>query len=173
VGVSAIAGPASNFNLTNAEQISVVVSNYSTNPLTGFPVSYKIGSNPTVTETMNGVVPPFGTYTYTFSQTADLSVYQNYNVKAYTSLSGDVVTTNDTINKVISNFATGTNFGVNFDGLDDKIIINNAPQLRLKHGLMLLHGRIVFLMDLSLRKISMLQTEGIFYVVEIMEALNS
>jgi hypothetical protein len=58
-----------------------------------------------------------------------LSVYQNYNAKAYTSLSGDVVTTNDTLNKVISNFATGTNFGVNFDGLDDKIIINNSPQL--------------------------------------------
>ena len=129
VGVSAIAGPASNFNLTNAEQISLVVSNYSTNPLTGFPISYKIGNNPAVTETMNGLVPPFGTYTYTFSQTADLSVYQNYNVKAYTSLIGDVVTTNDTLNKVISNFATGTNFGVNFDGLDDKIIINNAPQL--------------------------------------------
>ncbi|HQK98295.1 MAG TPA: LamG domain-containing protein, partial [Bacteroidia bacterium] len=32
VGAGALAGPASNFNLTNAEQIKVTVSNYSTNP---------------------------------------------------------------------------------------------------------------------------------------------
>ncbi|HQF29002.1 MAG TPA: LamG domain-containing protein, partial [Bacteroidia bacterium] len=129
VGAGALAGPASNFNLTNAEQIKVTVSNYSTNPLTGFPISYKIGNNAPVTETMNGTVPPFGTYTYTFTQTADLSAYQNYTVKTYTGLSGDVNASNDTLVKVVSNFAIGTNFGLNFDGLDDKVIINDSPSL--------------------------------------------
>lgn len=129
VGIGALSGPASNFNLSAAEQISVSVSNYSTNPLTGFPVSYKIGNNAPVTETMAGVVPPFGNYIYTFTQTVDFSAYQNYSVKVYTGLSGDVNIANDTLVKIVSNFAVGTNFGLNFDGLDDKIIVVDAPSL--------------------------------------------
>ncbi|MFN8154718.1 MAG: LamG-like jellyroll fold domain-containing protein [Bacteroidia bacterium] len=129
VGAGSLVAPVSNFNLTNAEQVSVSINNYSTNPLSNFPVSYKIGNNPAVTETMTGTVPPFGSYTYTFAQTADFSAYQNYSVKTYTGLSGDVTAANDTLVKTVSNFAVGTNFGVNFDGLDDKITIADAPAL--------------------------------------------
>lgn len=129
IGAGALVSPVSNFNLTGTETVSVSINNYSTNPITGFPVSYKIGNNAPVTETVNGTVPPFGSYTYTFTQTADLSAYQNYSIKTYTGLSGDVVATNDTLVKTVSNFAAGTNFGVNFDGLDDKITIANAPAL--------------------------------------------
>ncbi len=129
VGAATLASPVSNFNLTNAEQVSVAINNYSTNAISGFPVSYKIGNNPAVTETVSSPVPPFGSYTYTFTQTADLSTYQNYSVKTYTGLVGDVTPANDTIVKTVSNFAAGTNFGINFDGVDDKIIITNAPAL--------------------------------------------
>ena len=129
IGAGSLVAPVSNFNLTNAEQVSVSINNYSTNPISNFPVSYKIGNNAPVTETVAGPVPPFGSYTYTFTQTADLSAYQNYSVKTYTGLSGDVSATNDTLIKTVSNFAVGTNFGVNFDGLDDKITIADAPAL--------------------------------------------
>lgn len=129
VGASALVSPVSNFNLTNAEQVSVNISNFSSNPISGFPVSYKIGSNAPVTETVSASVPPFGSYIYNFTQTADLSAFQNYSVKSYTGLSGDVSPTNDTLVKTVSNFAVGTNFGVNFDGIDDKIIVGNDPVL--------------------------------------------
>ncbi len=129
VGAGSLVTPVSNFNLTNSETVSVSINNYSTNPISNFPVSYKIGSNPAVTETMTGTVPPFGSYTYTFTQTADLSAYQNYSIKTYTGLTGDVTATNDTLVKTVSNFAVGTNFGVNFDGLDDQITIADAPAL--------------------------------------------
>ncbi len=129
VGPGALVSPVSNFNLSNAEQVSVFITNYSTNPISGFPVSYKIGNNPPVTETVNSAVPPFGNLTYVFTQTADLSAFQNYAIKTYTGLTGDVTPANDTLVKTVSNFAVGTNFGVNFDGLDDKIIIPDAPAL--------------------------------------------
>lgn len=129
VGIGALVAPVSNFNLSNAEQVSVSINNYSTNAISGFPVSYKIGNNAPVTETVAAAVPPFGNYTYTFTQTADLSSFQNYSVKTYSGLSGDVTASNDTLVKTVSNFAAGTNFGVQFDGLDDKIIIPDAPAL--------------------------------------------
>ena len=129
VGAGALVAPVSNFNLSAAEQVSVSINNYSTNPISGFPVSYRIGNNTPVTETVSSSVPPFGTYTYTFTQTADLSAYQNYSVKTYTGLTGDVTPANDTLVKTVSNFAVGTNFGIQFDGLDDKITIADAPAL--------------------------------------------
>ncbi|MBL0097112.1 MAG: T9SS type A sorting domain-containing protein [Bacteroidetes bacterium] len=129
IGAGALVAPVSNFNLTNAEQVSVSITNYSTNPISGFPVSYQIGNNTPVTETVSNPVPPFGTYTFTFTQTADLSTYQNYSFKTYTGLAGDVSATNDTLVKTVSNFAVGTNFGINFDGLDDKITIADAAAL--------------------------------------------
>jgi Concanavalin A-like lectin/glucanases superfamily/Peptide-N-glycosidase F, C terminal/Secretion system C-terminal sorting domain len=129
VGASTLVSPVSNFNLTNAEQVSVNISNFSSNPISGFPVSYKIGNNAPVTETVSASVPPFGSYVYNFTQTADLSAFQNYSIKAYTGLTGDVSATNDTLVKTVSNFAAGTNFGVNFDGIDDKIVVSNDPAL--------------------------------------------
>jgi len=129
VGVANLVAPVSNFGLSNAEQVSVSINNFSTNPLSNFPVSYKVGNNAAVTETFSGTVAPFGNTTYNFAQTADLSSFQNYSFKSYTSLSGDVTATNDTLVKIVSNFAVGTNFGVNFDGLDDKIIMPNAAQI--------------------------------------------
>lgn len=129
VGAGNLVAPVSNFNLTNAEQVSVSITNYSTNPTSGFPVSYQVGNNTPVTETVSATVPPFGTYTYNFSQTVDLSAYQNYSIKTYTGLTGDVTPTNDTLVKTVSNFAVGTNFGVKFDGLDDKIVIADNAAL--------------------------------------------
>lgn len=179
LGAGALVSPVSDFNLTNAEQVSVSINNYSTNPISGFPVSYKIGNNPAITETVTGTVPPFGSYTYSFTQTADLSTYQNYSIKTYTGLTGDVTPANDTLVKTVSNFAVGTNFGVNFDGLDDKITITDAPALNPTSAITVeawinaAAWKTAYLTDPSSRKILTLLTAVMFYAAATTAVLNS
>lgn len=90
-------GPLGGSYLTATEHISIVVKNFGTAPITGFPVSYKIGNQTPVTETFTGTLASLDTITYVFATNQDLSNIANaLTVKAYTSLTGDSYATNDT-----------------------------------------------------------------------------
>ena len=102
-GVQIIHTPNSGIELTSTELVKVRIKNYGTAAISGFPVSYKMGNNTPVTETVGVTVNSSDTLLYTFTTPADLSVYGTYNIKAYTSLAGDITHANDTAYKTVVN----------------------------------------------------------------------
>ena len=97
-GVIRYNGPVGGAYLTATEHISVTVKNYGTDPISNFPVSYKIGTGTPVTETYTGTLNSLDTGVFVFAANQDLSSFINpLTVKAYTSLTGDNYATNDTV----------------------------------------------------------------------------
>jgi hypothetical protein len=82
-------------NLTNAETVKVKVKNYSSTTLNNVSVSYNINGT-TVTETIPTIAAN-DTLIYTFTHTADLSAYQNYNLSLWVNYSGDSYHNNDSL----------------------------------------------------------------------------
>ncbi|HLX90624.1 MAG TPA: T9SS type A sorting domain-containing protein, partial [Puia sp.] len=98
VGMNALISPTlKNFCfLSNAETISVKVTNYSSAIVSNVPVSYSINGGTAVTESIPSI-PPKDSIIYTFSQTADLSLFQNYNLSFWVSYPGDTYPLNDSL----------------------------------------------------------------------------
>src|SRR5579871_1731719 len=82
-------------NLSNAETIKVKVKNYSAVTLNNVSVSYQI-NGATVTETIP-TIAAHDTIIYTFTQTADLSAFQTYNLNTWVSYNGDTYHKNDSL----------------------------------------------------------------------------
>ncbi len=95
-GVLSIMHPVTDTALTASESVQVAFRNYGSQPLQNIQLSYAIDGQPTVTETFPVTVPPGDTVHLTFSATADLSVWQVYDIKAWPSVPGDTVPSNDT-----------------------------------------------------------------------------
>ncbi len=77
----------------NAEKITVLVRNYSTETLSDIPVTYAINQD-TVTEFI-GSLAPEDSLLYTFTRTADMSVYQTYHIKTWVNSATDNYRNND------------------------------------------------------------------------------
>jgi hypothetical protein len=101
-GVIAIDSPYTAVNL-GAELVSVRVRNFGTNAISNFPVSYSINGQSPVTETITATINPGDTMAYTFTTPADLTVYNTYLMKAWSSLVGDTYAINDTAYKTVDN----------------------------------------------------------------------
>ena len=83
--------------LSSASAIIVRIKNLDDAPATNFKMAYSINGNPWIIENVSTSIPAGGTYTYTFSTTADLSLPGNYNLSvAVTNNAADPVTANDT-----------------------------------------------------------------------------
>lgn len=82
--------------LTNAEPITVQVKNYSSGTLTNVPVTYQVNSGTPVTENIPSIAAG-QILNYTFTQTADLSAYQQYTITTWTDYATDNYRTNDTV----------------------------------------------------------------------------
>lgn len=101
IGVTAITSLETACGL-GSETVTVNIFNAGTDAVSSFDVSYEINDPVTgwatpVTETYSG--PTIGSLessTYSFSTLADLSNIGDYTVKAYTTLTGDVVSIDDT-----------------------------------------------------------------------------
>ncbi|MFC5271461.1 T9SS type A sorting domain-containing protein [Adhaeribacter terreus] len=108
--------PNSGCSLSAAENVCVTITNKGIAAQTNFPVSYQIGSGPVVTETVTATIPPLGTYTYCFTQKANLSIPATYTITATTMLPGDGDPTNNSATRtvtsvpVISTFPYSQNF---------------------------------------------------------------
>jgi hypothetical protein len=83
-------------NFSNAETIQVKVKNYSSSALTNIPVSYSINGGAAVTENIPSIAAK-DSVIYTFTQTANLSAYQNYNLSSWVSYPGDTYHANDSL----------------------------------------------------------------------------
>jgi hypothetical protein len=99
-GVIAIDQPNTGIDLTSAETVEVRIKNFGNTAISNFDVSYTVNGVPT-TETIANTINPGDTLTYLFTQGANLSSYGAYDLKAYTSLTGDGAAVNDTAYKTV------------------------------------------------------------------------
>lgn len=109
IGVTAINAPVSACDLTNHENITVLIKNFGS-------VIYNTGDTIRAGIIINGVqtdvdtiilaapVEPGFSLVHTFSYQADFHVPGNYSLNIYTLLSGDLTATNNSFSKTISNY---------------------------------------------------------------------
>jgi hypothetical protein len=89
--------------------IGLRIKNLGTNAISNLPVSYRIDANPVVTETVTASIAVGDSLDYLFTTLGDFSANANFAVDIWTSLSGDAVNTNDTLNTTWN--SSGFNFG--------------------------------------------------------------
>ena len=101
-GVISILTPGTTSSVGDSVTVKVTVKNFGTSPLTNIPVMYKAtpGSN-VVSGTVPGPLAPDATIDYTFTQKFGVGT-QNYTICAYTQVTGDIYTLNDTSCKNVS-----------------------------------------------------------------------
>ncbi|MCR9181931.1 MAG: S8 family serine peptidase [Flavobacteriaceae bacterium] len=97
IGVTDLLEPVSGDGLSNAEAITIEITNFGGASQSNFDVSYSIDGGAAVTETVAGPLGVGETIEYTFTQTADFSVLGDYIVMATTMLSGDSDPDNDAL----------------------------------------------------------------------------
>ncbi|WP_166926451.1 S8 family serine peptidase [Flavobacterium poyangense] len=95
-----------NTALTNAETVTMKVSNNSPVAVSNVPVSYKINEGAEVSEIIPGPIAPLSSVIYNFVQKADYAVPGVYKVVGNVNYAGDAVIENNTITKTIYNSGT-------------------------------------------------------------------
>ncbi|SFC64892.1 CARDB protein, partial [Flexibacter flexilis DSM 6793] len=95
LGVIKIISPNQTCGLGNSTTVSVKIRNFGTEAQSNFPVKYSV-NNATVTETFAGTLAAGDSATYDFTTPATVSVPQTYNIQAWTALSTDVISNNNT-----------------------------------------------------------------------------
>lgn len=98
VGVTALVTPTTTQLLTNAEPVTVTITNFGSAAQSNFPVTMIFDGGAPVTETVTGSVPAQGTLDYTFTATVDVATVGTYDYTFYTGLASDFDNTNDTLN---------------------------------------------------------------------------
>jgi hypothetical protein len=91
--ITPIAG--TNFGLSNAEPVRVVIRNNGVAPISNFDVKLTLGTTEIVKETFTGTINAGDTASYTFSQTLNLFADATYSVMATVLLAGDMMPDND------------------------------------------------------------------------------
>ncbi|MDR1973786.1 MAG: choice-of-anchor J domain-containing protein [Bacteroidales bacterium] len=108
--ITSIANPASGPNLTNAETVQAVVTNYGTANITTLSLTLYFDGDSITTETFTQNIAPLTSYTCTFAHKLDLSAERTYQIKVKVSLNGDVITSNDTLAKEVIHYNCTYNF---------------------------------------------------------------
>jgi hypothetical protein len=118
IGVTSIVSPSSGTLLSNAEQVTVVITNFGGATQSDFEVTFVLNDGESVTEVITGPLEGDSTMEYTFTQTVDLSIPGTFTLTVNTSLLGDDVPSNDSSSTEIvnSNCAPSMNCAVG-DGL--------------------------------------------------------
>ncbi len=102
LGVTTIVAPESGESLSGAEDVTITIENFGSADQSNFGVSYDLDGAVT-NETFSGTIASGETAEYTFTQTADLSAFQEYELCASTNLTNDQDTSNDTTCETIQN----------------------------------------------------------------------
>ena len=102
IGVSEISSPSSGELLSNAEEVTITITNYGGATQYDFDVTYELNGE-TVTETVAGPLEGDSSMSYTFTQTVDLSEFGTYTITVSTSLDGDSDASNDSSSVDITN----------------------------------------------------------------------
>jgi len=95
IGVESIDSPLSGI-LSNAETVTVSITNYGENEVSNFEVSFQVDGGSVVTEIYTGTVASTETVQHTFSTTTDMSeVGTMYSIVSYTTFAEDEDAEND------------------------------------------------------------------------------
>ncbi|MCV9927799.1 S8 family serine peptidase [Flavobacterium sp. LS1R49] len=117
--------------------VSVTASlrNYSTAPISNFPVAYKINGANEVVENVVGPIAAGGTVNFSFATKANLGAPGDYTIEVYTKLAGDTDVTNDSKSVTLSHVANFiTNVTGTFDGVNDFVKTDITPALNLTNN---------------------------------------
>ncbi|MCV9934435.1 S8 family serine peptidase [Flavobacterium sp. LS1R47] len=115
--------------------VTALLRNYSTTPISNFPVAYKINGANEVVQNFTATIAAGGTANFTFTTKANLGVPADYTIDVYTKLAGDTDTTNDSKSIVLSYTANlATNVTGTFDGVNDFIKTDITPALNLTNN---------------------------------------
>jgi len=121
-GVLSVTPPASGCGLSSAATVSVSIRNYGASAISNFPVSMKLNGGAAITETFTGSIPANSNDTYTFTGTVNVSAIGVYTIQAYTSITNDGSSSNDTSSAIVENFQPdnlATPFVIGFEPTDD------------------------------------------------------
>jgi hypothetical protein len=103
VGASEISAPLTGPGLDNSETVTAIIKNYGAASQSNFPVQYVLNTGTPVVETFAGTIAAGQEASYSFAQTADLSVLGTYNLTVSTTLSGDSDNTNNAVTEEVEN----------------------------------------------------------------------
>ena len=96
-GIIAIQQPdTSLLPFSSQEQITVIIKNFGNVSQNNFQAGYQIGEEAAVLETVAEEIAPGSSITFTFDALADMSLLQNYTLRAFTLLNQDTNPENDT-----------------------------------------------------------------------------
>ncbi|OYX12896.1 MAG: hypothetical protein B7Z16_16300, partial [Algoriphagus sp. 32-45-6] len=86
--------------------VTVEVTNKSSTSVSAFSLSYSINGGTPIVEELTGenLIPGNGTFTYTFTQKADLSAKQVYQISVSLALAGDIDSANDALTVSVENY---------------------------------------------------------------------
>ena len=102
LGISEIISPVSGELLSNAEAVTVTITNYGGATQYDFDVTFELNGE-SVTETVAGPLEGNSSMEYTFTQTVDVSVFGTYTITVTTSLDGDSDASNDSSTADVTN----------------------------------------------------------------------
>lgn len=109
-GIVSIESPSNGCALTSAEQVEVLIVNAGTSSISNFDVSIQVNGGTPITETISTTILSLDTLFYTFTGTVNLGTPGNYSLKAYTTLTGDPLPSNDTSLKTVVNIPVITSY---------------------------------------------------------------
>jgi hypothetical protein len=118
-GVTAITAPVNDIDMKANETVTVKVKNFGSENISNIPVYYKVGNDAPVAGVVPGPVAPDAEATFDFLTTADFSSERTYAIKAYTGLTGDTNTFNDTIQVSVTNVVCGGPVSTINEGFED------------------------------------------------------
>jgi hypothetical protein len=117
VGALEITAPETGSGLGN-EVITFTIKNFGADEQSNFDIQYTVNSGPPVVETFSGPIVSEAIASYSFTQTADLSVLGTYEITVSTDLTGDGNASNDeatvTIENVLCQPVANCSFGDGF-----------------------------------------------------------
>ncbi|GHT87552.1 hypothetical protein FACS189474_0630 [Bacteroidia bacterium] len=132
-GVTAITAPANGIDLTVNETVTVKIKNFGSENISNIPVYYKVGNGAPVAGVVPGPIAPEAEATFDFPATVDFSSEGIYVIKAYTGLTGDTNTFNDTIQVRVTNVVCGGPVSTVNEGFEDastlgcwRVVYNNT-----------------------------------------------
>lgn len=131
IGVTDLIEPVSGTGLSNAETITVEITNFGGASQSNFEVSYSIDGGTVVTEIVPGPIDSGETIDYSFTQTANFSAFGDYIVTVSTQLAGDSDPENDSITVTVTHLLCQPQSNCTFgDGLTRFILEEiNLPNI--------------------------------------------
>lgn len=99
-----ITSPMSDINLTDSEQVSILIQNHSLVSITGFSLKLEHNGVEIATEIFTGTIPALSRADFTFAATLDLSEGGNHTIRATVLLDGDEIPENNSVTRVVENY---------------------------------------------------------------------